>query len=1000
MPEAIEIGQRYRIEALIGQGMRGPVYRGVDTLTGKAVAIKVLESAPGVPEVERQPEQRAWLERYQREDEILSELHHPNIVQRLAAIEQAGIHYIITEFVPGGSLRDLLNAQTRLSMERALEIALDLSDALARAHRLGIIHRDLKAENVLLEPDGTPRLSDFGLALSLHHPSQALSESLVGTWAYIAPETYQGLAADERTDIWSFGVLLYEMLAGQTPFEAGTPAEVIDAVLYQPIPTLHSLRPDLPEDLYRLVDRMLNRQRDARPPSIRIVSAALEAIAQHRSVAYPISEEASQVQLPPNNLPVQSTSFIGRQQEVATLANLLVDQDGRLVTLTGPGGVGKTRLALQAAGLALAHYPDGIFFVDLSPIVEAGFAASRIAQAFGIKESHSRSLIDDIKDYLRDKRLLLLLDNFEQIVSAAPIITEFLFAAPELRVLVTSREALRLYGEHEYPVSPLCLPEEAHLADQLPDEALQALSANESIALFVQRAQAVNPEFQLTTDNAAAVARICIHLDGLPLAIELAAARSKLFSPQFLLNLLTDAAYRAGVLTGGPRDLTNRHQTLQAAIDWSYNLLDANEKILFARLAVFQGGRSLPAIQAIACDGLGLDALSGLESLHNKSLVQKKERLDGEPYFVLLETIHSYARQQLAALGDEHTTQSRHASYFLDLAERAEPELRASHQEYWSTYLRQEYDNLRAVLNWSLSPGRTIASAEIVTGLRLASALSEFWYYEGPISEGEKWIQLALTYIDQAPEELRARVWNGAGMMAFAVADYEHGKLWSRQALEVYRKLGDKSGIAWSLNWLSAFATNNPHEYAEGVHLCEETLALYQELNYKPGLAWAYNQLGELTRLTGDYARARQAYQASYDVCQETGNRRRGAIALVNLSYTAQHQGDYVQAEKYALGGLRLLSELKLKYHSTIVLAMLAGPVAALGKARQAATLLGASEAIFESMNVALQPADQVEIDGYVASARTQLGQAEFEMAWGTGRQMSFEQAVAFALAG
>jgi len=976
MDEPSIIGNRFRIVELLAQGMLGPVYRGVDLETGLPIAIKAFKS-------EIVADQPVMLERFRREDELLRELNHPNIVRRLASVEQDSIHYLIMEYVEGGSLRDLLEQPAQLPVERALEIAIDLADALARTHRLGIIHRDLKPENVLMAPDGTPRLSDFGVAHSMRRTTTSQAGSLVGTWFYISPESLRGVEADERTDIWSFGVLLFEMLASCPPFNGSTPAEVVNAILWEPVQDLRELRPDLPADLYELIDLMLSKDREARISSVRMVGAALEAISRGHEIKTLIPGMVSLRREVRHNLPQQSTPFIGRERELAGIIKLLKEPDYRLLTLTGPGGVGKTRLALQAAGKMLGEYPDGVFFVDLAPILEPEYVPNRIAQVLGIKETHTRSLVEDIKDQLRTKRSLLVLDNFEQVVDVAPIVGEIISAAPALNVIVTSRESLRIYGEREYPVLPLMLP------DLERGTSPAILSEYESVAMFLQRAQASNPDFHLTKENAHDVAEICIRLDGLPLAIELAAARVRIFSSKYLLTMLNDAL---GALTRGPRDLSARHQTLRAAIDWSYNLLDQDEKRLFTRLAVFLGSRSLDAVQAVCSDGLGVDVLSGLESLHNKSLLDQKEGLDGEPRFVLLETIHQYARERLEESSEANELHKRHAEYFVLLAESAEPELRGPRQEFWSAKLRFEYDNLRAALAWSLK------NLDASIGLRLVGSLAEFWYYEGPISEGEKWISQALSRRNEVPLSISAKVLNGAGMLAFARGDPERGKQWNRAALSIARQLQDKSSTAWSLFWLSAHATNNPDEYHEGIKFCEEALALYQELDYKPGLAWVYNQLGELTRLVKDYKRARIYYEESLAVCRQTGNRRREAIALVNLSYAAQHQDDYRQAEKYALEGLALLNELKLKYHSTIVLSMLAGPVAAQGKARRAATLLGASEAIFESMSVSLQPADKVEIDGYVALAREQLGEPEFEEAWAEGRRMTSEQAIAFAL--
>jgi predicted ATPase/serine/threonine protein kinase len=973
MKEPERIGERYSVVALIAQGMMGPLYRGLDQRLNRPVAIKVLR-----PEIlEKHP---TLLERFLREGDALRQLDHPNIVNWLDVIEQDGVHYLIMEFVEGGSLHDLLREQPHIPVERVLEIGLDLADALTRTHRLGIVHRDLKPQNVLISEDGTPRLSDFGVAHYVQRTTLSKPGGFAGTLAYIPPESFLGEEADERTDIWSFGVMLYEMLAGRLPFESSSTAELIHAILNEPAPPLDQLWPDLPPDLIRLIELTLVKDRSARIQSIRLVGAALEAIKKGRPAELPTL--AKPVLL--NNFPDRPTPFIGRERELAEIVALFKEPGCRLVTLTGPGGVGKTRLALQAARNLSGHYQDGIFFVDLAPIFTPDLVAGRIARAVGLKVGPARTPVDSIKDHLRERQCLLLLDNFEQIVTAAPVVGELIAAVPGLDVLVTSREILHLYGEQEFPVSPLTIPERAG--------ATAELSEYESVALFVRHAQLSNPNFRLTEKNARDVAEICIRLDGLPLAIELASARSRAFPPNYLLSLIDNSL---DVLSSGPRDLTARHQTLRAAIDWSYELLDMAEKKLFARLAVFQGGRSLDAIQEVCQPGLGMSALIGVESLLNKSLLQRTDEIDGAPRFFFLDTIHQYARERLAESGEEQAIQRRHAVFFVKLAEKAEPELRGPDQERWSACLREDYDNLRAALSWAIEGG------DPELGLRLVGALSEFWYYEGPISEGEKWIQLALDQLESEPISpgFQAKVLNGAGMLAFATGDHARGKRLNQQALNIARKAGDKVSWAWALFWLSAHTTIQPETYRDGIILIEKALNLFRESGDQAGLAWGYNQLGELSRLVGDLEQARAAYESSLAICREAGNRRREAIALLNLSYVAQGQDDYKQAEKYCLAGLALLQKLKLEYHTAIALSMLAGPVASQGQAEQAATILGASEGIFERMAVTFQPADRVEIDNYIAQVRQMMDPEAFNTALQTGREMSFEQALAYAFA-
>jgi len=554
---------------------------------------------------------------------------------------------------------------------------------------------------------------------------------------------------------------------------------------------------------------------------------------------------------------------------------------------------------------------------------------------------------------------------------------------PSLTILVTSRRVLNIYGEHEYTVPALSLPVPE------PPDSIDAISTIESVRLFVHRARAANSSFMLNKDNAWTVAQICIRLDGLPLAIELAAPRIKLFSPKFLLNQLNDAL---SFLTGGPQDISHRHQTLKAAIDWSYDILEDDLKDLFVRSAVFHGGQSLIASEAICRFGLNISVLEGLESLHDQSLLRRKESPDGHPRFEFLETIHQYVLAKLDESGEADEWQRRHAEFFTELAEQGEKELRGPQQEKWSNSLRAEYDNIRAALAWSFQ------GINPDLGLRLAGALAEFWFYEGPISDGEKWIGRALRWIGEALPNVSAKVLNAAGMLAFARGDHVSGKKWNEQALSLTIMSGDKLNQAWSLFWLSAQSTSRTEEFSDGLAYCEEALVLFRGVEDKAGLAWCLNQLGEMTRLLGDFDRAKMAYKESLQLCRAIGNRRREAIALTNLSYVAQHQGDFERAEKYALNGLVLLHELGLEYHTAITFSMLAGPLSAQGKSHEAAVLLGATASIFERLSIHLQPADQVEVNEYILSVREILGDSAYESAFEEGREMQIDRAVTYAL--
>jgi predicted ATPase/transcriptional regulator with XRE-family HTH domain len=433
-----------------------------------------------------------------------------------------------------------------------------------------------------------------------------------------------------------------------------------------------------------------------------------------------------------NNLPAQPTRLIGREIEVACVCDLLRHPDRRLITLTGPGGIGKTRLALQVAGELLDEFAHGVWFVNLAPIGDPALVIATIAQALGIKKNGVQLIAESLKAYLREKQLLLLLDNFEQVVEAAVQVADLLAAAPGLKVLVTSRAALHLSGEHELMVPPLALPERQSNMD------VARLTQYEAVRLFIERARAVRADFAVTNENAPAVAEICHRLDGLPLAIELAAARVKLFPLQPLLARLSS---RLTFLTGGARDLPARQQTIRALIDWSYELLDGAEKALFARLGVFVGGSTLEAAEVVCNvdDNLLLKVADGVASLLDKSLLRQVEAGNSEQRFTMLETIREYALERLAANGEEETIRQQHAAYFLALAQAAEPMLSSARRPMWLEQLETEHDNFRAVLSWSRA-----RSDDSRYELRLTAALWWFWYFRGHASEGHRWLEDAL----------------------------------------------------------------------------------------------------------------------------------------------------------------------------------------------------------------------------------------------------------------
>jgi predicted ATPase/DNA-binding CsgD family transcriptional regulator len=578
------------------------------------------------------------------------------------------------------------------------------------------------------------------------------------------------------------------------------------------------------------------------------------------------------------NLPAQLTPLIGREQEIQAVCSLLRHPEVRLVTLTGPGGVGKTRLSLQVATDLLDAFADGVCFVPLAPIRDPDLVTSMLAQVLGLKEANEQPLLDLLKASLQDKRLLLLLDNFEQVLAAAPRLSDLLADCPHLKILVTSRAVLHLRGEHEFPVPPLALPDFTHLPES------EALAQYAAVALFLECARAVKPDFELTPANSRAIAEICIRLDGLPLAIELAAARSKLLPPQALLARLR---HRLQVLTSAARDVPPRQQTLRNTLAWSYDLLDAKEQGLFRRLSVFVGGCTLEAVEGLstALGELPADVLDGMASLLDKSLLRQTGQEAETARLMMLETIREYGLEALAASGEMGRTRQAHATYYLALAEQAELERGGPQQAPWLEQLEREHDNLRAALSWSLEPAEDEEGRQHrEIALRLAGALWMFWWVHGYLSEGRTFLERALTASEGIEaSSIGAKALFTAAHLAFVQSDYERAEALCEESLALYRELGDQRGIAFSLGILGdiAWVRSDP---ATARSLLEEALALFREVDDQEYAAYSLFSLGLVARSQGEYARAHTLFKESVAIHRGLGNKRGIAHSLSQLA--------------------------------------------------------------------------------------------------------------------
>ena len=731
------------------------------------------------------------------------------------------------------------------------------------------------------------------------------------------------------------------------------------------------------------------------------------------------------VQPPPpvrrHNLAVPPTPLVGRADELARIVERLADPACRLLTLVGPGGIGKTRLALEVAHQLLDAFTDGVFFVDLTSIAEPELVAPTIAQALDVRETGGRPLLESLQSFLRDRHLLLVLDNFEQIISAAPVVAKLVAGARGLTMLVTSRAPLNLRGEQEFSVSPLALPPLGEAGDmrQGPEASLETYAA---VALFVERARVAQPGFHLTGENDQVVAEICVRLDGLPLAIELAAARTRVLPLEALLARLNS---RLGLLTGGPRDLPARHQTLRGTIDWSYNLLDGGDKALFRRLAVFVGNWTLEAAEAVTSAGddrpISSTAppvtgdprpamvLDGLQSLLAQSLLRQETGSDGERRFSMYDTIREYALEQLEESGEVETIRRAHAIYYLDLVEGAEPELlRGAHQSVWYQRLEAEHGNLRSALRWALEHGE----AEVV--LRLGGMLWRFWQTHAHLSEGRRWLEAALALCSPVPPSLRgamAKALHGAGALAANLRDYQQAASRLEQSLALARELNDTQSMIEVLGDLGQAARMQGDLRQAGMFF-EESLALSTEVGDRSAVEWSLSSLGAVAYVQGDEARATRLLETSLALARELGGKACMGWDLTFLGRVATAQGDYNQAAAQLAEALTLFGELRYKDAIAFTLEGFAGLAVASAQAQataaadarasalHAARLFGAGEVLREKINLPMSPVDRPDYERDVAAAHALLDETAFEEAWAEGRTMTLEQAVAYALDG
>ena len=1156
----------FRLIDIIGSGGMGVVYRAEDENLQRRVAIKLLRSS-GFAEVEARA-------RFLDEARAAAAVSHPNVAAIYEVGEDSGRVYIAMELVEGQSLLSRLIAAPPL--DEAMQLALQIAQGLARAHDKGVLHRDLKPDNVMVDAEGRVRILDFGLSKRLLPVAQQEVDAgsvratrvgqVIGTPGYMSPEQALGLEVDQRTDIYAFGVILYELATCTQLFGGETPEQVAAAMTGDPEPPSQR-NPRVGPELERLILRCLARSPADRFASAHEICAALERLGVtersdatspvrempsgtvtllqvdlagidplaeslgnlaaavvsrhrrlvrravgahggtvvdvptgsgerllgghgtlavfpsareavlaavalhaahreepwpenaavrvriglhtgeprlvkgryvgldvHRAIRIAAAASAGQVLLSastweqvkqadlngatghdlgthrleelrypehlyalagagisqsdlfiaahrPNNLPAQATGFVGRQRQLGEVCELVRRADVRLVTLTGPGGTGKTRLSIEVARALVDEFPAGVFQVPLAPVSDPALVPALVAETVGVPERPGHPALEAIKAAIGSGYMLLVLDNFEQIIAAAPAVAELLAACANLKIIATSREPLKLRFEREYPVPPLELPA-GHEDDVL---------SCESARLFVDRIRDGRPDFTVTPETAPHIAAICTRLEGLPLAIELAASRMKMLSLSSLRERLRD---RLGFLVGDARDREARHQTLRATIGWSYQLLDEADRVLFRRVAVFAGGFDIETAEAVCVlpNDAAVDVFNRLASLSDKSLLLRCE-VEGEPRLDMLQTIREYALEALRATPEAEPLRARHAAHFVALADALGPSLMGAEQRRSTGQLLTEAQNIRAALAWAVeqpTPEHTI---------RLLGALLWFWLMHGHLTEAREWTTRALAQTcSLGSTRERAQVLEAAALTSFTSGDFASALAHAEEGVAIWRGLADMAGAARSqiVLGLTGFALGkNP----DGPHLVEQALVACRESGDAFGAAFALNVLGELARATGRFAEARRAHEEANRLFRQTGNVVFPSLFAVNLAHCHLHEGDWRGAAMLLAETLEMGVSFNYPLHISYYLAWMACVAVARDRPIDGIRLFGAFEALNASLGAEVQPQDQAVFDGYIAAARRTLGDAVVDAEWKRGAGWSREEAIAATLA-
>lgn len=886
----------------------GDVYLGEDTQTGQKVAIKRLKP-------EFTGKNATMIVRFRREGEALRKLNHPNIVKMLDAVEQNSFYYLIMEYVPGGDLHDLIADKGQLPVKQTLRIGLELADALARAHHLNIIHRDLKPANILISETGTPLLTDFGIAHIGDADSITAEGSVIGSYAYLSPEIFMGDPPGAASDIWAFGIILYEMLTATRPFQGSTQAGVMSSILMNPLPDPERLRSDLPDGVIELLYRCLAKQPGDRISSARLLGAEIENLLRSDETPLPLSASkppqmvrvVRRAEPTPTSasdvvLPRQSTPFIGREKELEAIISLIKGDDCSVVTLLGPGGMGKTRLSIEAGSRLRSFYPYGVYFTPLAPLTSSEQVVTTIADVVGLRFGDGSSPEEQLIAYLDDKKMLLILDNFEHVLPAAEMLGRLIAGASEITLLISSRARLNLRAECLYEVHGLNTPEISEGATFEQQDAVQ---------MFVSYARRVQPGYTIDEEDRPAIRRICQMVGGAPLGIELAAAWVRSLPPAEIVEELTEDL---DFLQTERADLPDRQKGMRAAFEYSWNILNEKEQASLRKLSVFRGEFTRQEAKIITGTSVQL-----LMSLVDHSLLQRSPA----GRYSVLELIRQYAAEKLSEEPEEEDkTRRSHAMYFAAYLDGFSKAFIGSDQLTALTEVEAEFDDIRAAWEWASEHQR-------VAEIRLMILnLMRFMMLRGRFADCEALFSRAADHLKNSTDEEATAVLGmletRRGVIATHLSQYERSKTLLENALSLAEKRDDKNDIAFCKQELgNVLAILGEKE--RGKSFIEESIAEFEALDDSGSVARGLYRLGFALAGMGQIERGIEVTEKCLEISRANGDTYRMAGALSNLGSWYLFHGHYAKGTAYREEGLDLWRQMGNSSHIAHSLSILGG---------------------------------------------------------------------------